>query len=201
MTNEDPSSKPNRDIGQQVNDTSIIKVTTKVYGGMFIAGLALMHFWQNNLTQSFTWPADQENRFRVVAGGILAAAFLLTSSAAMQSTVNSFKNLQRLFRDLVGPIPYWAGLWLAVTSSAAEEVLFRGALQPTLGLIPTSILFGLAHVGPDGKIGAWSLWAALAGVILGWTYSETGYLWSAIIAHFLVNGISIFLMQRQFRNQ
>lgn len=168
---------------------------------MLLLGLALMHYWQGNLKSSFNLPADPAERFRIIAGGLLAAGFLLTSSAAMQSSLDSFKKLQELFRDLIGPIPYWAGVWLAIASSTAEEVFFRGALQPSIGLIPTSILFGLAHVGPDGRIGAWTLWASMAGVILGWTFSETGCLWSAILGHFVVNGVSILLMQRQFRKQ
>lgn len=40
----------------------------------------------------------------------------------------------------------WEWLALGVASGLGEELLFRGALQPIFGLVPTSILFAIAHV-------------------------------------------------------
>ncbi|MEY4630163.1 MAG: hypothetical protein RIQ81_283 [Pseudomonadota bacterium] len=166
---------------------------------MILAGLSLMHFWQGNLHSSLTIPAVVPERWRLLAGAITAAGFLLTSSAALESWNQSFRELKKMFQQLIGPAPTWVALWLALVSSVGEETFFRGALQPTLGIFPTSILFGLAHLGPDGRIGVWSLWACVAGLILGWTFAESGCLWPAIVAHFLVNGISLVTLQRQYR--
>lgn len=48
--------------------------------------------------------------------------------------------------DFVG-LPPWAGALLtSVTAGAGEEVLFRGALQPRLGVLRTAVLFGALHV-------------------------------------------------------
>lgn len=53
-----------------------------------------------------------------------------------QSTVESYARL-----DLRG----WNPLWIALAAGIGEELLFRGALQPLLGIWATSALFVLAH--------------------------------------------------------
>jgi uncharacterized protein len=48
--------------------------------------------------------------------------------------------------DFIG-LPPWAGAVLtSITAGAGEEVLFRGALQPRLGVVLTAVLFGALHV-------------------------------------------------------
>lgn len=40
----------------------------------------------------------------------------------------------------------WEWFALALVSGIGEELLFRGAIQPVLGLLPTALLFAIAHV-------------------------------------------------------
>ncbi len=40
----------------------------------------------------------------------------------------------------------WNPLWIAVAAGLGEELLFRGALQPLLGIWLTSVLFVLVHI-------------------------------------------------------
>lgn len=54
-----------------------------------------------------------------------------------RSTIQSYSRL-----DLRGLNP----VWIAVAAGIGEELLFRGALQPLLGIWLTSVLFVLAHV-------------------------------------------------------
>jgi membrane protease YdiL (CAAX protease family) len=91
-------------------------------------------------------------------------------------------------------------LYLAVLTGFGEELLFRGAIQPFAGLLLTSALFGLLHMGQNGILSAWSVWAFLAGLLLGWMYDETASLWPPIIAHFCVNAVSILSLRRAYRN-
>ena len=200
MTFPDPSLAPE---AQQPphSPPSLARVSTLIYGGMSMAGLLLMEFWQNNLTPAFSFPKDGSERLRLAAAGLLAAGVLLTSSAALESWSDSFRSLKNMFMKLIGPAPAWVALWLAFLSSFGEEIFFRGAIQPTFGIVPTSIIFGLAHIGPDGKVGPWSLWAVGAGLVLGWTFDQTGSLWPAITGHFLVNGVSLLSLQRQYRQR
>ncbi len=54
--------------------------------------------------------------------------------------------LSELNESLLGNFnTVWAWLALAVAAGLGEELLFRGALQPVLGLWPTAVVFALAH--------------------------------------------------------
>jgi membrane protease YdiL (CAAX protease family) len=90
---------------------------------------------------------------------------------------------------------------LAVLSGVGEEALFRGALQPLVGLIPASLLFGLLHVGPDRRYLAWTLSAVVAGFLFGLLYRTTGGLLAPVAAHVLHNAVMLLLWKRQLSGQ
>lgn len=80
-----------------------------------------------------------------------------------------------------------------------EEMLFRGGLQPSVGLFLAALAFGMAH-------GAWSpreLWAYvlaawMAGLCFGGVYLFSGFLWSPIIAHAGHNlAVTFYLVYRR----
>jgi len=79
---------------------------------------------------------------------------------------------------------------LSVLSSVSEEILFRGALQPVLGVVPTAILFGATHL--QYAISPATLIILLIGIVLGILRRQFGT-WAAILAHFGYN-FSLFLM-------
>jgi membrane protease YdiL (CAAX protease family) len=79
---------------------------------------------------------------------------------------------------------------LSVLSSVSEEILFRGALQPVLGIVPTAILFGATHL--QYAISPATLIILTIGVILGVLRRRFGT-WTAVLAHFGYN-FSLFLM-------
>jgi membrane protease YdiL (CAAX protease family) len=79
---------------------------------------------------------------------------------------------------------------LSVLSSVSEEILFRGALQPVLGIVPTAILFGATHL--QYAISPATLIILTIGVVLGILRRHFGT-WTAVLAHFGYN-FSLFLM-------
>ncbi|MEM9729629.1 MAG: CPBP family intramembrane glutamic endopeptidase [Myxococcota bacterium] len=86
--------------------------------------------------------------------------------------------------------------WLAISSGFAEELFFRGAMQPALGLWATSLIFGAVHVGPKRVFVAWGLWAFAMGVILGVIFAATGVLWGSVLAHVWINDRNLRFMKR-----
>jgi membrane protease YdiL (CAAX protease family) len=76
---------------------------------------------------------------------------------------------------------------LAVLSATAEELLFRAALVPSMGLWASSLVFGLAHVSRSSSKLAWSLWAFVMGLAFGALFLASGSLWPSIVAHALIN--------------
>jgi membrane protease YdiL (CAAX protease family) len=70
--------------------------------------------------------------------------------------------------------------------AAVEETLFRGLLQPHLGLGLSSLLFGLAHVRYWRKP-LMLLVAVLLGFCFGELLNVSGGLWAPIAAHYVVD--------------
>src|SRR4051794_13276263 len=90
---------------------------------------------------------------------------------------------------------------VSVFSGVGEEAFFRGALQPVLGVVATSILFGVLHVGPDRRYMVWTLWAIGAGFLFGFLYEWTGGLLAPMTAHVLHNAATLLLWKRSRRKR
>ena len=101
--------------------------------------------------------------------------------------------LRRLSDELA---PLLVDVLVSVFSGVGEEAFFRGALQPVLGLVLTSLLFGVLHVGPDRRYLIWSLWAVAAGFLFGFLYEWTGGLLAPMTAHVLHNAATLLLWRR-----
>ena len=95
--------------------------------------------------------------------------------------------LRREFRSLLGPLDARHILWLAVISSVGEEILFRGVLQPRIGLWWSAALFGIMHFPYKTRMLPWTLFAGVLGVVLAWLTELSGSLWPAILLHFFIN--------------
>ena len=85
---------------------------------------------------------------------------------------------------------------LAAFSGVGEEALFRGAVQPEIGIVASSLLFGALHVGPDRRYLLWTLWAVGAGFVFGGLYSWTGGIPAPVAAHVIRNAATLLLWRR-----
>ncbi|MFO0933216.1 MAG: CPBP family intramembrane glutamic endopeptidase [Planctomycetota bacterium] len=98
---------------------------------------------------------------------------------------------------LLGPIDTRTALLLALFSGVAEELLFRGALWPHLGLAGTSLLFGLVHVLPRRALAVYPVFAAVVGLLFGLLREGSGSVLPPMIAHVVVNGTNLLLLARR----
>ena len=76
---------------------------------------------------------------------------------------------------------------LAISSSLAEEIIFRGWLQGYLGLALTSLIFGLLHIPPKKSHWPWTVSALTMGFVFGALYDWRGSVTAPFIAHFTIN--------------
>ncbi len=76
---------------------------------------------------------------------------------------------------------------LALCSGITEELVFRGLLQPEVGLLPQAILFGLVHQMRGPSRWVWVGWAGVVGLLLGLIFQLTGALLGPLLAHVLIN--------------
>jgi membrane protease YdiL (CAAX protease family) len=97
------------------------------------------------------------------------------------------RSLHRDFRELLGPLTMRDIVILAVASSVGEELLFRGALLPWIGVWPQALVFALLHVGPGRRFLPWTVSALVLGVALGYVAEATDNLGAPIVAHFTIN--------------
>lgn len=85
---------------------------------------------------------------------------------------------------------------LAVFSGVGEEAFFRGAVQQEFGIVIASVVFGLAHIGPDRRYLLWTVWAVLAGFVFGVLFQATGGLLAPIVAHAAHNAATLLIWKR-----
>ena len=111
-------------------------------------------FFGANLPLSLVWGA---------AGG---AALALSSELSTRYT-RWGRAIERMLLTLIGRLHPLDALLLALLSAAGEELLFRGLILPYAGLLPSALLFGALHIVPRKHLWVWSLWAAVAGLLLG----------------------------------
>jgi hypothetical protein len=54
-------------------------------------------------------------------------------------------------------------------------------------LVASSVIFGLAHIGPMRRFWVWTVWATVMGLVFGLLYAATGELLAPVVAHVLIN--------------
>ncbi len=106
------------------------------------------------------------------------------------------QRLHRDFRDILGPLTGREIFILALASSVGEELLFRGALLPWIGLWPQALVFALLHVGPGSRFLPWTASALVMGLVFGGLHLGLGDLGAAITAHFTINFLNLRYIAR-----
>ncbi len=93
--------------------------------------------------------------------------------------------------------PYASGmsvssiLVMAALSAFGEEMLFRGLLQPCVGIVAQSLIFGAAHQIRGQSRWVWVTWATVVGLAFGGIFQLTGSLLGPLVAHALVNALNL----------
>jgi membrane protease YdiL (CAAX protease family) len=170
-------------------------VTTALlfYGAMAAAAWA----WRTGLggeplLYAGTEGAERGLRLWVDAGsGAVVAAGLVGASRWLTLRTEAGRTLAVELARVLGVLRIWQIALLALASGLGEELFFRGALQPRVGLLLASLLFGLVHLLPSWPLALWSLFAAVAGLLFGLLFDVTGNLLAPVIAHVLVNAINL----------
>lgn len=175
----------------------LVRIAGAVYGAIVLFALGYA-FLQDQLHTLFgvAWPTGPQ----WLAGVGVGLALVLLSRIAARI----WPPMTRLVDGLtqaVGPLQVLPALALALLSGVAEEILFRGALWPGLGLLGTTILFGLVHVWPSRTFWVYPLFATVAGLLLGLLRQGTDSLWPSIAAHVTVNALNLIWLGRRARRQ
>lgn len=119
-----------------------IAITLFGLGGI---GVVVMHYFHPQNFQALL-QLSPAALFKSIGLGTLYAALtlpvliLLLRAAWMENTRQFFARLMVEYR--VGHIHIWL---LSICAGIGEELLFRGGIQPFLGIWPTAVIFVLMH--------------------------------------------------------
>jgi len=133
---------------------------------------------------------------RDVAVGLLAAGAVIGLSFELTRHTRTGRALARGLAELLGPLSTGQVLLLAALSGVAEEAFFRGALQPRVGWVAASLIFGLVHFVPRPEFRLWTVFSLAAGFLLGFLFEATGNLIAPVVAHAGVNAVNLALLVR-----
>ena len=110
-----------------------------------------------------------------------------------------FYETTELFEKVLYPtfksIKLFDVILLSSITGFAEEIFFRGLLFPKIGLILSSLAFGILHM-PGKKYWIYSVWATGSGALFAWLFDLTGSLWLPITAHIINNIIGMIMLLR-----
>jgi membrane protease YdiL (CAAX protease family) len=141
-------------------------------------------------------PAGLGASWPLLLGLAVGGGSLLVSEALTRWTRAGERLADVLGERLVG-IGRGDAMLLALASGTAEEMFFRGALQPAVGLVAASLIFGACHFLPRRDLAVWSVYAVAMGFVLGWLYEAAGHLAAPVAAHVLVNAVNLPRLARR----
>jgi membrane protease YdiL (CAAX protease family) len=130
---------------------------------------------------------------------LVVLAFLLTKGplgrlAAFERIHLRVKAVLEVPLRGIGP---WGIALISAAAGIGEEVLFRGVLQDLLGLVATSLVFGLLHALTPTYFAL----ATALGAYLGWLQAYTGNLLAPIIVHALYDLVALGLIKQRFAEE
>ena len=166
-----------------------------------VSGWAIMHFfgpislWES-LAQGLSIP------LQVVIGAIMG--IFLGLLAWWLVSLSFFDQTREFFSNVIGP---WQLNWLEIVfvsccAGIGEEILFRGAIQPWLGIWWTSLLFVVIHgyISPfNGPLSVYGFFMVAVIMVIGWTAVNWG-LTVAITAHTVIDIVLLFKLTVSYAN-
>ena len=130
-----------------------------------------------------------------LSAGLTFGALLVLMTRVSVHYFEWARQLHRALRPFCHGLSLPAVVLLALLSACGEELLFRGLLQPLMGLVPQAVVFGLLHYLPGPSRWVWVGWATAVGVALGGLFAASGSLLGPIAAHALVNGLNLAFLR------
>lgn len=171
-----------------------------IYGPLALGGL----LWAQMSRDRWAWSLDTAwmaapYGMRLAASlglGLAVALVVVALTPRLVERAEWARALHSELKAVIAPLSPTEITMLALASGVAEEIFFRGAMQPALGLFAASLIFGALHLGPKKAFPAWAIWAFVLGVLFGLIFELTGILWGPVLAHVWINQRNMVFLQR-----
>jgi membrane protease YdiL (CAAX protease family) len=154
----------------------------------------------------------------IVSVSNLAILFLAQRYADNVFFLRSMKDIvEEVMLPLLGPFTILDSVFVALISGISEEMLFRGVMQNQLlsfadfiglhqgqyqyifAVALSAFAFGLAHFKNLHYL-PYSIWALLVGILMSYLFNLTGSLYTPMLAHALINLVSINVLRTLYGN-
>jgi membrane protease YdiL (CAAX protease family) len=132
-----------------------------------------------------------------VAAGAAAGLGIHYAGLALDGLFEWSRALSDALARLVGTVDTRRAAIMAGASGLGEELLFRGALMPWIGLAASALVFGLLHVGPDRRYLPWTVMAVGMGFVFGLLMKLTGDIVAPVVAHVTINYFGLLQLGRR----
>jgi membrane protease YdiL (CAAX protease family) len=179
---------------KELPSTRLYSLAWAFYLVLALAGVAWIG-WRGDLGWRLFF--DPARWARDIASGLGAGAALIALWALARRSLASARRVEEAIGEMLGAVRGDEILALAVISSIAEEVFFRGGVQGSWGWLWASALFAILHTGPGPAFRVWTLFALVGGVAFGLLTVWSGNLLAAIVAHGVVNGWNLRALSRR----
>ncbi len=178
--------------GETPSPQGFVRSALVFYGILGCVGL----FWRMATPgESILHPANAAGPAMGILLATALGALLGLVAVGFSELLTRFTSIGEALADVLGEglagIGRADAILLAFASGIAEEMFFRGALQPAVGLFWASIAFGACHFLPRRELALWSLFAVAMGFAFGWLFEWTGQLAAPVAAHVVINGINL----------
>lgn len=143
--------------------------------------------------------AEASTPLKLALSPILGLGFGLLVVFLSRLAVHRWGWARALHRDFHGLLGEMSGreiFILAVASAVGEELFFRGALTPLIGIWGQAAVFALLHIGPGRRFLPWTASAFLLGAIFGLAFETLGDIGAPIVAHFTINYLNLSYISR-----
>ncbi len=190
---EEPTEPAGENELRPAEETSFVQLGLVFYGVLAAAGIVwrIGFYDEPILFASAAAQADGLSLGRDLAIGVATAAALIAVSDWATRNTTWGDEVARSMAEALGSLSVPNAILLAFASGLAEELFFRGALQPRVGWVLASLLFGCVHFVPRREFLPWTGFAIGAGFLFGALFVWTGNLVAPVVAHIVVNGVNL----------
>jgi len=166
------------------------------YFALTVIGFGLIS-WRNNelyLFDPLAFSTDEGLMFLALSVSIIFIVYFLS-----RWSVGRWPSLKQSAQELnhwLGEMKNFQIFVIALVSGVGEEMIFRGWLLNEIGLIYSSIIFGVVHWPPNRNWRFWPFFAFGMGIILGLLCVRTNTLVYAVVVHAGINFMNLRLLPK-----
>ncbi len=168
-----------------------------ILGFSFIGGCIVVFFHEQTFLSIFEAKLSVAKQLTYgLAYGIASAllALLIITRPFFKTDLSFFSEIVK-----IAGLTWYDILFFSLSAGVGEEILFRAAIQPWLGIWMTAILFvGLhGYLNPNNwRMSVYGFFMVIVSAGFGYLFVEVGLL-SAMAAHFIIDVVLFFYLKNK----